>query len=113
MINLDENKKSETMLTLERKLEKDKLRLQEQAKREHRKREELKKRSKAMIGDLFEGHLPDYYNFEAAELKAIIDTAMSQRATMARIAAIRNGSGDALADEDPDGDDVISEEEHR
>ena len=111
MINLDENKKSEAMLTLERKLEKDKQRLQEQMKREQRKKEELKKRSKALIGDLFEEHLPDYYNFEAAELKAIIDTAMSRKETIAKITAIRNGSCDVSADEEPEiGDDYAREE---
>ena len=45
-----------------------------------------------MIGDLFAEHLPDFYNFEAAELKEIIDTAMTQKATNDKITDIRNAA---------------------
>ena len=75
MINLDENKKSEAQIRMEEKLEKAKLRLQEQIKKEHRQIEDMKKKSRSLIGELFARHLPDYYNFEAAELTSIIEPA--------------------------------------
>ena len=92
MINLDENVKSEVQIRLQEKLERDRKRLQEQIKKEHKQVEELKRKSRAMIGDLFAEHLPDFYNFEAAELKEIIDTAMTQKATNDKITAIRNAA---------------------
>ena len=92
MINLDENVKSEAQIRLQEKLERDRKRLQEQIKKEHKQVEELKRKSRAMIGDLFAEHLPDFYNFEAAELKEIIDTAMTQKATNDKITAIRNAA---------------------
>ena len=92
MINLDENVKSEAQIRLQEKLERDRKRLQEQIKKEHKQVEELRRKSRAMIGDLFEEHLPDFYNFEAAELKEIIDTAMTQKATNDKITAIRNAA---------------------
>ncbi len=93
MIKLDENFKSEAQLKLAEKLERDRQKLQEQIKKDHRQALEMKKKAKALIGDLFAEHLPDFYNFEAAELKEIIDTAMTQKATEKRIAAIRKAAG--------------------
>lgn len=93
MINIEENRRSETQIRLAEKLEKDREKLQEQIKKDHRKVEELKRRSKNCIGELFAEHLPDYYNFEAAELKAIIDIAMEQKATVKKIAEIKRAAG--------------------
>ena len=93
MINIEENRRSEAQIRLAERLEKDREKLQEQIKKDHRKVEELKKRSKNCIGELFAEHLPDYYNFEAAELKEIIDTAMEQKATVKKIASIKKAAG--------------------
>ena len=93
MINIEENRRSEAQIRLAERLEKDREKLQEQIKKDHRKVEELKKRSKNCIGELFAEHLPDYYNFEAAELKEIIDTAMEQKATVKKIASIKMAAG--------------------
>ena len=65
MINLDENVKSEVQIRLQEKLERDRKRLQEQIKKEHK---------------------------QATELKEIIDTAMTQKATNDKITAIRNAA---------------------
>ena len=100
MINIEENIRSEAQIRLAERLEKDREKLQEQIKKDHRKVEELKKRSKNCIGELFAEHLPDYYNFEAAELKEIIDTAMEQKATVKKIASIKKAAG-WLEDVDP------------
>ncbi len=89
MIKLDENVKSEAQLRLEEKIERDRKKLQEQIKKEQKRLTDLKNKSKSYIGDLFITHLPDFYYFEAAELKEIIDTAMTQKATVAKIEAIR------------------------
>ncbi len=93
MIILDENVKSEAQLRLAEKLKRDRKKLQEQIKKDHRHIVDMKRKSKGLIGDLFEEHLTDFYNFEAAELKDIIDTAMTQKAAVNRIASIRKAAG--------------------
>ena len=93
MIILDESIKSEAQLKLAEKLERDRKKLQDQIKKDHRLILEKKRKSKNLIGDLFEEHLPDFYNFEAEELKDIIDTAMTQKATEKKIAAIKKAAG--------------------
>lgn len=111
MINIEENRRSEAQIQLAERLEKDRERLQEQIKKDHRKVEELKRRSKNCIGELFAEHLPDYYNFEAAELKEIIDTAMEQKATVKKIASIKKAAG-WTEDTDPStGETVFGTEE--
>ena len=89
MIILDESIKSEAQLKLAEKLERDRKKLQDQIKKDHKQILEKKRKSKNLIGDLFAEHLPDFYNFEAEELKDIIDTAMTQKATEKKIVAIK------------------------
>lgn len=92
MINLDVNEKSAAQIRLAEKLEKDRQKLQEQIQKDRKKIEDSKKKARSLIGDVFTRHLPDFYNFEASELTAIIDTAMGQRATKDKIAAIRKAA---------------------
>ena len=105
MIKLDENVKSEAQLRLEEKIERDRKKLQEQIKKEQKRLADLKNKAKSYIGDLFITHLPDFYYFEAAELKEIIDTAMTQKATLEKIEAIRKTAddvgGSGIADAEP------------
>ncbi len=93
MIILDESIKSEAQLKLAEKLERDRKKLQDQIKKDHKQILEKKRKSKNLIGDLFAEHLPDFYNYEAEELKDIIDTAMTQKATEKKIAAIKKAAG--------------------
>ena len=121
MIKLDENVKSEAQLRLEEKIERDRKKLQEQIKKEQKRLADLKNKSKSYIGDLFITHLPDFYYFEAVELKEIIDTAMTQEATLAKIEAIRKTAdtvdGSGIADAESARSDKESEqsvnEEHQ
>ena len=92
MIRIDENNKSEAQIRLMEKLERDKKRLQAQIRKDHRKIEELKKKARGCIGDMFADHLPDFYCFDGEELKEIVDTAMSQKAVRDKISEIRNKS---------------------
>lgn len=97
MIKLDESIKSEAQIRLAEKIERDRRRLQDQIKKEQKQIADMKRKTKTLIGDLFVEHLPDFYNFEASELKEIIDTAMSQKSTKDRIAMIRKNSGTDFA----------------
>ena len=114
MRKLEENLKSEAQLKLLEKLERDKKKLQEQVKKDHDRVEELKKQAKSSIGDLFIKHLPDFYNFDPDELSEIIDTAMKQKATRDKIAAIRKkaeASSEEYAGETEDDYDEESDDE--
>ena len=114
MIKLDENVKSEAQLRLEEKIERDRKKLQEQIKKEQKRLADLKNKAKSYIGDLFITHLPDFYYFEAAELKEIIDTAMTQKATLEKIEAIRKTAdtvdGSGIADAESAGSDKEAEQ---
>ena len=100
MIKIEENQKSEAQIRLEKKLERDKEKLQEQVKKDQKKIEELKRKAKSIIGEMFAEYLSDYYCFEGAELKEIVDTAMTQEAVTDKITEIRNRSdaGDSAGD---------------
>ena len=100
MIKIEENQKSEAQIRLEEKLEKDRAKLQEQIRKDQKKIEELKRKAKSIIGEMFSEYLPDYYCFEGAELKEIVDTAMTQEAVTDKITEIRSRSdaGDSAGD---------------
>lgn len=100
MIKVEENKKSEAQIRLEEKLEKDRAKLQEQIRKDQKKIEELKRKAKFIIGEMFAEYLSDYYCFEGAELKEIIDTAMNQEIVLNKISEIRNRAGTDEAEQD-------------
>ena len=67
---------------------------------DHKKIEELKRKAKSIIGEMFAEYLPDYYCFEGSELKEIVDTAMTQEAVTDKIAEIRSRSDASGSAED-------------
>lgn len=105
----EQNGKSRERILIEERMAKERLRLQEQIKKDNQRQRERERKLKYLIGGIFAKYLPDYLLFEEAEMERIIGAAMNSKDCKKVIVAIREeaagGSADVSGGNNATGDD--------